>query len=1067
MDSSNGFPPILPSERLHDHFSRIGVGSTVPVNLDVRAYFNQPELVEPEPWLQKPEIPFREEILGIDDTDDEFIELAPNRVVGPWKSKSAYLKAHYELLREDAVAPLRDAVAFVRDDPNMSDSQMVAIYEKVYIAGITFAHKDLAFRIKFSTSRAGRNIAWEYSSRLRSGSIVALSSVNDSFKSECVVAIVAARPLEGVKQHPPEIDIFFARPEDADFDPQKEWIMVQAKNGYYESVRHTMKVLQKMNQEKFPLAEHICFLEPNADAPSYVEEGPILDIQPAIGISGEEGRIDILRDWPETPTGELDATQWKALRHMLTKRLSIIQGPPGTGKTHVSVVALRIMLANMKPDDPPIIVSSQTNHALDQLLKYISLFEKQYIRVGARSSDLEIKKRTLYSIRQNQPAANLQGGLLGPARKKLRNMIQPMIEFLQAFNSENADRPLPSSAFVGLGVLSREQSDALIQGAKGWIRSDQKDDIDPLVAWLGEKVIKFEVNYAAENFGFVEDEVDLEYEQLKELEAEQGIDEDDYEILKGQFIFLKEGFCGQGSSLPDAVCQEYLKARDLWKVPVRARGAVYNALRKAAKIKMLEVFRNLAAIYTQTTGDLQIGKFERDAHILQNARVIGVTATGLSKYRGLLSTVNPKVVLVEEAAEAIEAPIAAACFPSVQQLILVGDHQQLKGHCSVQDLEGEPFFLDISMFERLLHNGLDYITLRRQRRMAPEIRALLEPIYSDLQDHASVQNRPAIPGIGDVRSFFFSHKWPESSDSLSSKFNEMEAKMIVGLFVHLVLSGTRVEDITILTFYNGQRKKLLKLLRSNSYLQGHYVNVVTVDSYQGEENEVVLLSLVRSGDSGVGFLSIDNRVCVALSRAKRGFYLFGNAMSLACADPLWWRVINIMGTDQPRRRLGFYLPLTCVKHGNKVFLREPSEWDRINGGCSLECDELLECGHKCTLRCHNFPHDRVICDRDCERLLCGHPCGQPCSATHTCSCECLQGSVRPAARSTRPVPPPVANRSSRVVDAESHRKQALRQYQEFANGGAQVLDEELLRIAESNARANQAPLKPPVNLLDD
>ncbi|KAK1140199.1 hypothetical protein N8T08_010587 [Aspergillus melleus] len=495
-----------------------------------------------------------------------------------------------------------------------------------------------------------------------------------------------------------------------------------------------------------------------------------------------------------------------------------------------------------------------------------------------------------------------------------------MIELLQPFNLENADRPLPSSFFVKIGLLSQEQSDALVQGAKGWIRSDRKDDVDPLVVWLGEKAVKFDVDYKTENFGFAEDEVDLEYEQLKELEAEQGIDDDDFEILQGQFISFKEGFCGQDSSLSDSVCQGYLRSHDFWKIPVRARGAVYNALRKAAKAKVLEKFRKLIAVYTETTKDLQIGKFERDYHILRDARVIGVTATGLSKYRGLISTVKPRIILIEEAAEAIEAPIAAACFESVQQLILVGDHQQLKGHCSLQELEGEPFFLDVSMFERLLHNGLEYITLRRQRRMAPEIRALLEPIYGVLEDHECVQNRPGIPGMGDMRSFFFSHKWPESNDSLASKFNEMEANMVVGLFVHLVLNGTRVEDITILTFYNGQRKRLLKFLKGNSYLQGHYVNVVTVDSYQGEENEVVLLSLVRSGKPNIGFLSVENRICVALSRAKRGFYIFGNAMSLACADPLWWNVINIMGTDQPRR-LGFYLPVTCVKHGRKVFIQ--------------------------------------------------------------------------------------------------------------------------------------------------
>jgi helicase required for RNAi-mediated heterochromatin assembly 1 len=81
--------------------------------------------------------------------------------------------------------------------------------------------------------------------------MVALSPADDAFQTKCVIAIVAARPLEGVKSHPPEIDIYFANPEDADFDPQLEWIMVEAKEGYYEASRHTMTALQKLSQERW------------------------------------------------------------------------------------------------------------------------------------------------------------------------------------------------------------------------------------------------------------------------------------------------------------------------------------------------------------------------------------------------------------------------------------------------------------------------------------------------------------------------------------------------------------------------------------------------------------------------------------------------------------------------------------------------------------------------------------------------------------------------------------------------------------------------------------------------
>ncbi|KJK67999.1 AAA domain protein [Aspergillus parasiticus SU-1] len=970
----------------------------VPVNQDIRAYFAEVALDNSQPWLLNPEIPTPDELMGTG-SETEFVDLLPNRIVGPWSSKDEYLKAHYELLREDAVAPLRDAVAYFREDPDIQDMNIVSIYEKVHIVGITFAQQGVATRIQFSTIRSGKNIVWEYSKRLRTGTIVALSPADDSFRNKCVVAVVAARPLNGVKQHPPEIDIYFARSIDAEFDPHQEWVMVEARDGYFESMRHTMTALQKMSRERFPLAEQICLLHPNTDTPEYVKADPVMDIQSAICPSGEEGKINILESWPRYPTGDLDATQWRALEQMLTKSLAVIQGPPGTGKTFVSVIALRILLSNMNPGDPPIVVASQTNHALDQLLRHISRFERDYIRLGGRSSDPEIRKRTLFEVRQNEPIAAIQGSVLGQAQRRYNKYHHTIADLLQNFSAENDDALLPPELFAKYGLLTATQCDSLAKGAKGWIRPNDEEDDNPLIAWLGEHVVPFEVHYSTETFGFEEDEIDLEYEQLKELEAEQGNEEEDRELLKGPFICLRERFCGQSTSAVEETSRKYLKEPNLWKVPVKARGGVYNTLRKLLKDKIRSKFQSLITLNTNNCKDLRIGKWERDNYLLQDAKLIGMTTTGLSKYRALVSSLKPKIVLIEEAAEAIEAPIAAACFDSLQHMILVGDHQQLRGSCSVQDLQGEPFFLDISMFERLVNNGIQYETLRRQRRMAPEIRRLLEPIYGELHDHPSVLERPRVPGMGDFRSYFFSHNWPESNDSLSSKYNEKEAEMIVGFFMHLVLNGVAVKDITVLTFYNGQRKKLLKIFKGNSYLQGQYVNVVTVDSFQGEENEIVILSLVRSGRPTIGFLSIENRVCVALSRARTGFYMFGDSTALADADSLWWQVVTLMGGKNPKRRLGFYLPLTCTKHENVIYKKDPSEWDTAYGGCDLP---LL------TVWASSFSHDQVKCTEVCDRQMrCGHK-----------------------------------------LEEDSHRQAAIRSYQAFANGGSKEQDERLLRMGE-------------------
>ena len=78
---------------------------------------------------------------------------------------------------------------------------------------------------------------------------MALTPAKDMFKTICRVAVVAARPPEGLKRNPPEIDIFFARPMELELDPQQEWVMVESKNGYFEAYRHTLRSLQKLATE--------------------------------------------------------------------------------------------------------------------------------------------------------------------------------------------------------------------------------------------------------------------------------------------------------------------------------------------------------------------------------------------------------------------------------------------------------------------------------------------------------------------------------------------------------------------------------------------------------------------------------------------------------------------------------------------------------------------------------------------------------------------------------------------------------------------------------------------------
>ena len=111
-------------------------------------------------------------------------------------------------------------------------------------------------------------------------------------------------------------------------------------------------------------------------------------------------------------------------------------------------------------------------------------------------------------------------------------------------------------------------------------------------------------------------------------------------------------------------------------------------------------------------------------HCLKEADLIGLTTTIAAKYNWLLSEINAKVVIVEEAAECLEGHIISSLNQKTQHLILIGDHKQL--HPKTNDhILARDYHLDISLFERLVTNDFPHTTLQLQHRMRPEISGLI------------------------------------------------------------------------------------------------------------------------------------------------------------------------------------------------------------------------------------------------------------------------------------------------------------------------------------------------------
>ena len=441
---------------------------------------------------------------------------------------------------------------------------------------------------------------------------------------------------------------------------------------------------------------------------------------------------------------------------------------------------------------------------------------------------------------------------------------------------------------------------------------------------------------------------------------------------------------------------EARRVRDIWSLSEKQKWRLYLCWMKEYMTRRKSEIEGVSQAYNLTCMAFNDAQNAIDCHVAQSADVIGMTTTGAAKYHHLLDSLHPKIAIFEEAAEVLEAHLVTSISSSVQQVILIGDHKQLRPKPTCYDLE-KKYNLGVSLFERLVDpkgcGGADfdsseeishfpYVTLEVQHRMRPEISKLICPsIYEKLIDDDSVKKYGHVKGVSKDL-FFICHTIPEEDNSFNdskSHVNNFEADYAVQLCLYLLKQGYQPEEITILTMYRGQLLQLRKRMKRDDF---GGVRVTAVDDFQGEENEIVILSLVRSNsDSSIGFLSIENRVCVSLSRAKKGFYIIGNGEMLKERhDTKWPEIIMYL---EKEHCYGKFLSLYCQNHpGDIKLISKPEDFStRPEGGCQVTCGERLSCGHSCPRICHirDSDHSQTRCTKNCNKTFsCGHRCRSQC-----------------------------------------------------------------------------------------
>ncbi|XP_060534908.1 NFX1-type zinc finger-containing protein 1-like isoform X2 [Cylas formicarius] len=930
--------------------------------------------------------------------------LRRNIVDRPYDSVEQYLDIQFRLLREDFVSPLRKGICTYLEDQHKPRGERRRL-ENIRVYKVKFTNYEVqneynCYTLQFDFGERKRNFKFENSKRFMFGSLVCFTE--DSFAT-LLFGIIVNRDMKLLEKS--ELMVGFH--DEVRIDLNTEFIMIES-SVYFEPYYQVLGVLQRMNTSNFPMKKYIIDVTTDSSPPRYLLHGdPVL-------YEIENHSVCPLYIPRELNFYGLNESQLAAFNAALSREFCIIQGPPGTGKTYLGLKIAHTLLANHRVwyKNTPMLVICFTNHALDQFLEGIVPLTTRILRVGGQSKSQALDE---FNIRKKRTRT------ANPAfiqkTKELKNTLGK-VKFISDIlaNIDSKACVIDFSAF----------SEVIDEYNESWFDSAYPRDIE---AWLlsGRRNHSFERRISEAqpiNMSVDEDDIILDENETNNSEDIVLISLDAWrkyiEDLDNELVALDKNL--DGKKLSDFLKREsvfnklqetrsnlqYVEFRltEFGQNPFNRMRPEYLNLQHPENMlpdqrwQLYFYWLDLYTTFLRTEYRTLVNKYQRiyqvynelrdieDIQLMKDHLVVGMTTTGAARLQSSIQTLKSPIVIVEEAAEVLEAHIVAALTGSCRHLILIGDHLQLKPSAADYKIETD-YGLGTSLFERMVNNRIQCYTLNVQHRMRPEISSLIKPaIYRDLLDHESTQHRPPVSGL-QKPLFFIDHRHEEQLCQDESKKNLHEAQFLVALARHLVLNGYEPNQITILAAYLGQMYEMMGEKRkamNHTLLQG--LRIAVLDNYQGEESDIILLSLVRNNaDNKIGFLRIQNRVCVALSRARNGFYVMGN-MEMLCAaksESDIWKTVKKTLEDQ--NAIGFHLPLKCQIHPYKItHVSLHDDFLKLaEGGCDALCETLLSCGHICKKLCHvqDRDHNLYQCREKCTKELCNDP-------SHICKKMCYE-----------------------------------------------------------------------------
>lgn len=255
--------------------------------------------------------------------------------------------------------------------------------------------------------------------------------------------------------------------------------------------------------------------------------------------------------------------------------------------------------------------------------------------------------------------------------------------------------------------------------------------------------------------------------------------------------------------------------------------------------------------------------------LFAEAQVIAGTPIGI--YDAGITHLHFHSLVLDEAGQCIE-PLAWCIFPLADKIVLAGDHWQLPP--TVLSHEAAMMGFNKSILDVAIEKIPVIFLLNTQYRMREAIAGFSSNYFykNELQSAAHLKNVTTHITFIDTAGSGYNEEQGADGSSLQNKGELEIAKKL------LETEQLTLEHTAFISPYSGQvaaaKEQLPKQMR-----------ISTIDSFQGQEKEVVILSLVRSNDDGdIGFLKDYRRMNVAITRAKEQLYVIGDSATIGADD---------------------------------------------------------------------------------------------------------------------------------------------------------------------------------------